>query len=401
MLPIMRFNADFNASTDDNIWKSMQTIRLITQKSWDGMVIRASFQDARLWGLEDSPVLASDPLAGVYEGYVQLGSKDNRSFWIRTGRQESILHDGMLMWHRPWNLYGITFNGIRGHFEKKRFSIDASAFVLNGAKTYTSSCDAEDCSDFVEESISSMGDFLYVIHAKYVSSPRITVLPYLLALQQGASQSDINRSRYVLSPGLRLEGKLSPDLSFVGEGTYQLGKNNDTPHQAWRANTSVQYQLDIMKYRFFYEERSGDGDDTDDLLTDFEPFFGAGHRFRGFGDYIGASNIRDVGMSIQSVPFEHWLFKLDYHFFQLSNSQGNWYGLGNALRGRASGDDPNLGHEIDIIINWKPSPITSVLFGHVLFLPTGEGASIGGSDMSQATYVWLRIEDVPSHGHRN
>ena len=59
VLPIIRFNADFDSATEDTTWKTMQTMRLITQKSWEGMVIRASFQDARIWGLESSPVVAS------------------------------------------------------------------------------------------------------------------------------------------------------------------------------------------------------------------------------------------------------------------------------------------------------------------------------------------------------
>ena len=120
-LPIVRMNPDFEASTNDTKWKSLQTIRLETKKTWDHMIIKASFQDVRNWGQEPSPVLASDAFTGVYEGYVQLGAKDNRSFWVRAGRQEYTMHDGMLMWNRPWNPYGITFNGVRGHYEDGAF----------------------------------------------------------------------------------------------------------------------------------------------------------------------------------------------------------------------------------------------------------------------------------------
>ena len=74
----------------------------------------------------------------------------------------------------------------------------------------------------------------------------------------------------------------------------------------------------------------------------------------GFGDYIGTSNVRDSGASIQSKIADGWSGKIDYHFFQMSNASGAWYGLGNSLRGMGSGDDATLGHEIDLNLKWKP-----------------------------------------------
>ena len=393
LLPIIRFNPDFDSSTDDSTWKSLQTIRLETKKTWDHLIIKASFQDVRNWGQEPAPVLNSDAFTGVYEGYVQLGAKDNRSFWVRAGRQEYNLHDGMLMWNRPWNPYGITFNGIRGHYESGAFGIHTSAFVLNGAGKYDTACTADDCTDFVPETISSNGDFLYIVDVTYGVNAKLTLLPYFLILQQGATASDANRDRKIFSPGLRMQGRLSPDLSYIAEGTFQFGNHNDRSHQAWRASTSFAYTWESMKFRLFYEERSGDGDATDDLSNDFEPFFSAGHRFRGFGDYVGSTNIRDIGVSVQGTHSRHFNAKVDYHLFQLSNPNGSWYALGNASRGIGSGDDANLGHELDIVLNWRPVPVCSLILGHVFFLPTGEGSRIEGGDLSMATYLWMRFEE--------
>ena len=393
LLPIIRFNPDFDSSTDDSTWKSLQTIRLETKKTWDHLIIKASFQDVRNWGQEPAPVLNSDAFTGVYEGYVQLGAKDNRSFWVRAGRQEYNLHDGMLMWNRPWNPYGITFNGVRGHYESGAFGIHTAAFVLNGAGKYETTCTADDCADFVPETISSNGDFLYIVDVTYGVNAKLTLLPYFLILQQGATASDANRDRKIFSPGLRMQGRLSPDLSYISEGTFQFGNHNDRSHQAWRASTSFAYTWESMKFRLFYEERSGDGDATDDLSNDFEPFFSAGHRFRGFGDYVGSTNIRDIGMSVQGTHSRHFNAKVDYHLFQLSNPNGSWYALGNASRGIGSGDDANLGHELDIVLNWRPVPVCSLIFGHVFFLPTGEGSRIEGGDLSMATYLWMRFEE--------
>ena len=103
-------------------------------------------------------------------------------------------------------------------------------------------------------------------------------------------------------------------------------------------------------------------------------------------------NVRDIGATVKKVFNPMLSLKVDYHFFQLSNPEGSWYKTSGASRGVGSGDDPNLGHEVDIILGWKPVKHSSIQFAHAHFIPVGEGTSIAGSDSTSATYIWMRIE---------
>ena len=82
--------------------------------------------------------------------------------------------------------------------------------------------------------------------------------------------------------------------------------------------------------------------------------------------------------------------QLDYHYFQLSNPDGEWFTL-RGSRGAGNGSDSTLGQELDILVDWKPYKKTSLKFGHSYFIPTGEGKVIGGKDHSHFTYLWMTV----------
>jgi hypothetical protein len=389
MIPLIRLNPDFDSATEDSTWITQQNIRLITQGEWNGIILKGSLQDARLWGRESSPVTSSDALAGLHEGYVQMGAKDNRSFYVRAGRQEYKMYDGMLMWDRSWNLYNIAFNGIRAHYEQQFASVDVAAFVLNGSGTYTTICEADD-DDCTPEDKSYMGDFMLLTETDFNLSTKLHLQPYYLSMHQGPNDITPDRSRNIFSPGLRLAGKLTPDLNYVLDHTQQFGFDGDREHRAWRAQATFTYKWDIFAATLHYDERSGDGDATDELSNDFEPFFGAGHKFRGFGDYVGLSNVRDLSARFKSTLSPYFSILVDYHHLQLSNNTGNWFTLGGT-RGLGTGDDGTLGQEFDLVLDVTPFKKTSLKIGHALFLPTGEGTILGGEDWSSSTYVWMHV----------
>ena len=351
--------------------------------------MKGSFQDARLWGSESNPVTSSSLRTSLHEGYVQMGTPDNRSVYVRAGRQEYKMYDGMMMFHRGWNLFNIAFHGVRAHYEQKFASVDAAVFTLNGAEQFTTICDPAD-SDCTPEDINSFGDVMLLAHSDINLSKKIHVQPYYLSMHQGPTEDSPDRDRNIFSPGLRLTGKPSPSLGYVLDHTQQFGVDGESDHRAWRLQATLKYTWDIFDTQLHFEERSGDGDALDETTNDFEPFFGAGHRFRGFGDYIGLKNIRDISGRFKVSPSQHLSVLLDYHHFQLSNPNGNWFTLGGS-RGIGSGDDATLGQEVDLVVQVYPYKKTSIKIGHALFLPTGEGSNLAGKDWSSSTYVWMHV----------
>ena len=390
LIPLFRSNPDFNSETNDSTWFTQQNIRLVAKGEWKGILVKGSFQDARLWGQESSPVTSSSLRTSLHEGYVQMGSQDNRSFYVRAGRQEYIMYDGMLMFHRGWNLFNIAFHGLRAHYEQKFASVDAAVFTLNGAQQFTTTCGLDD-PDCTTEDINTMGDVMFVAHSDFNLTKQLHFQPYYLGMHQGPTESIPSRDRNIFSPGLRLAGDLTPSFSYVLDHTQQFGTDGDNEHRAWRAQATVNYKWNKYNLQLQYEERSGDGDSADDVANDFEPFFGAGHKFRGFGDYIGFANVRDWSGRIKAAPTPYSAFMIDYHYFQLNNPNGNWFTLGGS-RGLGSGNDSTLGQEVDLTIILKPYKKTSVKIGHALFIPMGEGKTIAGEDWSSASYIWFHTK---------
>lgn len=389
MIPIFRVNPDFNFDTDDSSWITQQNIRLVVQGKWDGIIVKGSFQDARLWGSESTPATSSSLRTSLHEGYVQMGTPDNRSFYVRAGRQEYKMYDGMMMFHRGWNLFNLAFHGVRAHYEQEFASVDAAVFTLNGAQQFTTTCESVD--DCTPEDVHTLGDFMVLAHSDLNLHRKLHVQPYYLSMHQGPNEENPNRDRNIFSPGLRLKGKLNPSFGYILDHTQQFGVDGENDHRAWRVQATLKYTWDIFDTQLHFEERSGDGDTADDVLNNFEPFFGAGHKFRGFGDYIGLTNIRDISGRFKVSPSQHLSVLLDYHYFQLSNPTGSWFTLGGT-RGIGSGDDAALGQEVDLVVQVYPYKKTSIKIGHALFVPMGEGRTLAGEDWSSSTYVWMHVK---------
>ena len=149
----------------------------------------------------------------------------------------------------------------------------------------------------------------------------------------------------------------------------------------------------MVSAKLLFEERSGDGDASDDQDNNFEGFFPASHKERGIGDFIGNTNVRDMAASIRIKPHKKYQAHVDYHFFQLSNPQGSWFAFpGGAPAAAPEGnEDATLGSEIDVGLRWVPQKGVSLRFTESIFIPMGAGKEIRGPDVSSATYLWMRL----------
>ena len=99
--------------------------------------------------------------------------------------------------------------------------------------------------------------------------------------------------------------------------------------------------------------------------------FGMGHKYRGFGDFVGFSNIRDMSGHFRISPNPKLGILLQYHYFRLSNPQGNWFLLNGTPREAANVDnsDSNLGHEVDVSLTVRPRKGMRFQLTHAAFVP--------------------------------
>ena len=125
--PELYTNPDYNPATEnDSLFQTQQSIRLIVDSSWTNVKMRAAFQDVRMWGTEQTQAASTDALAGLFEGYFELGNED---LFLRTGRQIVSMHSEFLFAKANWNLYGRAFDGVTFHAQKGN-KLSANARVL-------------------------------------------------------------------------------------------------------------------------------------------------------------------------------------------------------------------------------------------------------------------------------
>ena len=300
--PEIAHNPDFDFNTKDSTWAYRQNLRLISTGTWDGFVVRASFQDARVWGAESSPTFSSDTLVGMHEGYFQIGTADNTSLWLRVGRQAYNFGAGNILGGARWNPYGIAHDGFRIHNEYKQFSWDLLGIQQTNSTQFETTCeddtnttDVDECEGFASKSVRSAGDQLWILTGVADVNKSLKIQPYVLYLSQNATIDAPDRNRQIYSPGLLITGKLSPSVKYLAEGTYQLGQaTDDVDPQRLESSGEARWSSGPTGLRFHYENNSGDGDSTDSVNNDFVPFYPNNHAFRGLADKIGGINSQDL-----------------------------------------------------------------------------------------------------------
>lgn len=388
--PEIRSNPDFNDETeDDTIFNVAQGIRVGTTATFSNAVLHASLQDVRNWGTEISHSVSADALAGLHEGYFQIGNPKNakgevksENFWVRVGRQEYALNQGRFFWSASWNPYGRAFDAIRIHGKKGKITGNALMMIWEAPEIITDG----------NNTINSKGQMAWVISGKFKVNEAFTGSPYLILLRQDATLDDLERDRTVVSPGVLLSGEPVKGFTYEAEGVFQRGQaSEDIDHSAWMTAVKAGLEKDSFVVRGGLEVNSGDGDPTDDEDNDFEDFLGARHKYRGAADWVGGKNSMDITLGAGVKTTFKVNFFADYHLFRLQNPTGAWYNFKGDVIGLApeNNTDATIGHEVDLAVNYTPIKGFNFRLGHAFFATDGVGEEIAGPDASNYTYLWM------------
>lgn len=128
--PEMKYNLDFNRTTNDNVDFTGQKIQFWIQKEFTKDVIaKITFQDSRLWGAEKGSLTglstANDGTrqsTDVREAYIEVKNNFDLPFHIQAGRQILRYGDERLVGSLDWTNVGRSFDGLRLKWEQKYLS---------------------------------------------------------------------------------------------------------------------------------------------------------------------------------------------------------------------------------------------------------------------------------------
>jgi hypothetical protein len=393
--PEVRTNPAFESGLDDSLLAVQQSARLGLSTRRGPLRADIDLQAVQAWGTRSGST-GAEATAHAYQAFIQVGGGDS---WLRLGRQEIHLLNGLRMSKAPWNPIGRTFDGARGHLKAGDWTLDAFTVMLS---------EPQPAGDV--QTTSSLGETHTGFYATLGASENFKPTAFVMGRFAGPTDSAPDREKWWAAPGLRLlatPGRSSIDLNLAG----QIGDDSGTPIRAYSGMLRARQGLGgswktgvgvILEQNSGHacENDPGTGDCVTDTIRDFEGGFGRNHFLRGFADQVQGSNVRDLGLQLDTTPWKkdgpdkptHRLTTtLQAHLFQLVDTEGAWHRNGGNLQGMGwelGNTDPNIGWEIDALFGMVLGPAARIDGGVCIFQPIGVGARLTGD--APMTYAFVR-----------
>jgi hypothetical protein len=278
---------------------------------------------------------------------------DSGDLWFRIGRQELLYGAERLISPLDWANTRRTFEGMKFFWQGENWNADFFAVrpVFPVPERF-------DSAEYKEEFFGGW--------ATYKAIPNQTIDLFTL---QYNSDRGTNNFRYTTMGGrwLGSEG----DFLWETEGGVQFGQNTDgSGHGAGFVTSGLgrrwsdhAWKPQVMAY---YDWASGTNDRG--AGNGFNQLFPLAHKYLGFMDLFGRSNIESPNVQLTMQPHEKLKVLVWYYCLFLQNGNDTPYSVVmspfNPANAPASRD---LGHEIDLTFTYSLTPRMELLFGYSHF----------------------------------
>lgn len=270
---------------------------------------------------------------------VKLFANDNGELTLRYGTQELLYGTQRVVSPLDWANTRRTFQGVKGIWKGKNWDVDA--FWTNPMRIDDSSFDSPDRDQ------EFMGTW-----STYKGKEDQTVDFYWLRYSNGRGMNDFQFNTI----GTRWFGSKGNALWEV-QGGYQYGNNTDgSDHSAGMATFGLGRKFDNPSWQptmwLYYDYASGDNDLG--AGNGYNQLFPLAHKYLGFMDLFGRSNIEDVNAILTVQPTKQLKLLCWYHFLFLATQSDSPYSVASTpFNGTNLPGSPDLGQEIDLIADWK------------------------------------------------
>ncbi len=271
----------------------------------------------------------------------------------RVGRQELLYGAQRLISPLDWANTRRTFDGIRILGKGKDYSIDG--FWTHPVRPDPDTFDAPDRDQ----------EFMGV-YSSFTGEPNVVTDLYALRYLNGAGANDFE----INTTGLRRQGSRG-ELLWEVEGAYQFGENTDGSDKAagmvtmglGRKFAASPWTPTLWAY---YDFASGDSDLG--AGNGFNQLFPLAHKYFGFMDLFGRSNIEDINLLLTVSPGKKLTFLAWYHNLFLATASDTPYSV--VMTPFNPGNEPgstHLGQEIDLLATYNVSARQQLLLGYSHF----------------------------------
>lgn len=299
-------------------------------------------------------------------GDLLLWQEGDQSLTGRAGRQELLYGAQRLISPLDWANTRRTFDGARGLWKTKDWSVDA---FWTRPVPFDQHVNNDHNFDHPDRSQELMG--IYATHAE--NPDQILDYYYLRHVEHDAPRTrliPVNFDTHLL--GTRWYRKVESWMYEV-EGGYQFGSYGGQSQSAGflvlgmgHAWTEPTCKPTLWCY---YDWAAGDVNPNDRTHGTFQQLFPLGHKYFGFMDLVARQNIRDLNFLGTAQATKHVQALLWWHIFNLDRSRDALYNaLGAPIRRDPTGAaGRQVGQEIDFLLTYAMSPRSDLQIGYSQF----------------------------------
>lgn len=276
----------------------------------------------------------------------------------RAGRQELLYGDQRLVSPLDWANTRRTFDGAKLMYTKDDWKLDGfwTRPVVPDPRNFDSS----------DENRQFYGSW-----ATYSGIKDQTIDLFWLGYQSDVALFPTTQPFRVQTVGSRWAAKHGA-LQTLVEGGYQFGHYGASEDRsagfftlgAGHKFEDVRWTPTVWAY---YDWASGDGT----LGNGFDQLFPLGHKYLGFMDFYGRTNIQDINFTLAATPHKKLNALLWWHVFFLEDTNDVPYTVIGRPTVPVAGGDRYLGQELDFTLAYQITPRSDILFGYSHFF-TGD-----------------------------
>lgn len=290
---------------------------------------------------------------------VNLLEIEKRPVYVRVGRQELLLGSQRLVSTLDWANTRRTFDGVRLFRTGEKYDFDL--FFAQNVPPLASDFDrADEDQDFAGTWFTyrpKKGTFLDAYYLFLNNSNTV--------VQQGIVRAPTD----VHTLGTRWAGDREGFL-WDFETMLQLGEQETADLVAGAVSAGLGRNWKDRCWNptawIYYDYASGDSEPNAGRFHTFNQLYPFGHFYLGWLDLVGRQNIHDANAHLIFYPTNWMTTMLQYHRFWLAERQDALYNAGGvAIRRDPTGlAGRDVGHEIDIILNFHVARYSNVLVGY-------------------------------------
>jgi hypothetical protein len=380
----------------------------------------------------------------LHQGFVAIGNHKEFPLSTKIGRQELVYGDQRQVGHFLWNNNARSFDAGKLRYQNSLGGVE----LFTGSVVYHDN-NAFDKSHYDDDKFS--GAYFNFTKIPVVSKKQIVeTYIYSRNVETASTRRDWSgvaapfRQPFVqdlYTAGFRIKSKPNAygNWDYTAEGMHQFGTINsraadgqalrpintgpqlanapELTQDAYAAIAQVGYTWTEHAWQprlsLTYSYASGDKNATDGSSNTFQNQFATTHFFYGYMDLNSLQNLHDLRLALEVRPTPKLRMAVEGHLQKLASTDDYWYNVGGVARGGGtqtlaangigstpgngyginSGNNANLGTELDFIVSYSPVPYFNIE-GGVCHYFTGSyidqsWANAGGS--VDASYAYLQL----------